>query len=104
MRLILDPARFDALQALFTRELVERIYIKLIEAGVGEDRLEDLTAGIALSIAGLIDDLAPIEGDGLEVHPYLSFRVDEETLIHCGENASTYEQVYGAMQRLFRRA
>ncbi|MGQ9831981.1 MAG: hypothetical protein ACUVQI_10365 [Thermochromatium sp.] len=80
-----------------------RIKIKLQEAGIEPDRLEDLTAEIALSIAGVIDDLAEIDADGIEVHPYLTFRTDDETLVHWGENAYTYEQVYGAMRRLLRR-
>ncbi|QIK37410.1 hypothetical protein GWK36_04785 [Caldichromatium japonicum] len=103
MRLILDQARFDTLQAAFTAELVERIRIKLIEAGICADQLEDLTASIALSITGVIDDLAPIPSTTLEVHPYLTFRLGEDELIHCGENAYTYDQVYGVMQRLFRK-
>lgn len=101
MKLTLDGATFNALQAGFTAEIVTRIKIKLQEAGVGSDQLEDLTAGIALSVAGVIDDLAEIEADGVEVHPYLTFRTNDETLVHWGENAYTYEQVYGAMRKLF---
>jgi hypothetical protein len=101
MKLTLSNSEFDELQALFTAEIVERIKIKLQEADVGEDKLEDLTASIALSIAGVIDDVAGIEVDGMEVHPYLTFRTDEDTLIHWGENSYTFEQVYGAMRKLF---
>ncbi len=101
MHLTLDHDRFDALQAAFTAELVERIRIKLIEAGIRNAQLEDLTASIALSIAGVIDDLAQIETNGLEVHPYLTFRTSEHELVHWGENAYTYDQVYGLLQRLF---
>ncbi|BCU06870.1 hypothetical protein [Allochromatium tepidum] len=104
MKLTLDSSTFNDLQAKFTAEIVTRIKIKLQEAGIEPDRLEDLTAGIALSIAGVIDDLAEIEADGVEVHPYLTFRTDDETLVHWGENAYTYEQVYGAMRKLFHRS
>ena len=41
------------------------------------------------------------EADGVEVHPYLAFRANDEEIIHCGENAYTYEFVYGAMKKLF---
>ncbi|SDY22791.1 hypothetical protein SAMN05421644_1408 [Allochromatium warmingii] len=102
MKLIHDSELFNTLQAKFTAELVTRIKIKLQEAGIASEQLEDLTVSIALSVAGVIDDLAEIETAGIEVHPYLSFRTDDETLIHWGENAYTYEQVYGAMQTLFR--
>ncbi|EGV32264.1 hypothetical protein ThidrDRAFT_1500 [Thiorhodococcus drewsii AZ1] len=101
MKLTLASSKFDEQQAIFTAEIVERIKIKLQEAGVEQDKLEDLTASIALSIAATIDDLAGIETDGVEVHPYLTFRTDEDELIHCGENAYTYENVYSAMMKLF---
>ncbi|MBK1718201.1 hypothetical protein [Thiocystis violacea] len=101
MKLTLAHSEFGARQAIFTAEIVERIKVKLQEAGVEQEKLEDLTASIALSIAGVIDDLAGIEVDGLEVHPYLTFRTDDDNLIHWGENSYTYEQVYGAMKKLF---
>ncbi|WPL15539.1 hypothetical protein Thiowin_00438 [Thiorhodovibrio winogradskyi] len=114
MKLRLDSKQFDELQRIFTAEIVERIKMKLQEAklqetGFDQARIEDLTAEIALSITGIIDDLAGIEIEGLEVHPYLTFRAssatendaEDDELIHCGENAYTYEQVYGAMRKLF---
>lgn len=101
MKLTLASAQFDDQQAIFVSEIVERIKIKLQEGGVEQDKLEDLTASIALSVAGVIDDVAGIEVDGLEVHPYLTFRTDSDELIHCGENANTYEYVYDAMRKLF---
>nr|WP_207190882.1 hypothetical protein [Halochromatium salexigens] len=97
----LASARFDDQQAIFASEIVERIKVKLQEGGVEQDTLEDLTASIALSIAGLIDDVAEIEVDGIEVHPYLTFRTDSDELLHCGENANTYDHAYGAMRKLF---
>lgn len=101
MKLTLDSEKFNDLQAMFVADIVARIKIKLQEAEVEQEKLEDLTASIALSIAGVIDDLAEIEADGVEVHPYLTFRDGEDELIHWGENAYTYEQVYSAMQKLF---
>lgn len=101
MKLTLASAHFDEQQAIFVGEMVERIKLKLQEGGVEQEKLEDLTASIALSIAGLIDDVSGIEVDGVEVHPYLTFRIDSEELVHCGENANTYEHVYGAMRKLF---
>lgn len=103
MKLTLAKDAFDELQASFTEELVDRIKVKLQEAGCKDGQLEDLTAAIALSVTGVIDDLAEIHGDGSEVHPYLTFRAGDDELIHCGENANTYDQVYGVMQRLFRQ-
>ncbi|MFD2112710.1 hypothetical protein [Thiorhodococcus fuscus] len=101
MKLTVANSKFDEQQAIFTAEIVERIKIKLQEAGVEQDKLEDLTASIALSITATLDDLAGIEADGVEVHPYLTFRTDDDELIHCGENSYTYENVYAAMMKLF---
>lgn len=120
MKLRLDSDTFDKHQAVFTTEMVERIKIKLLESGLEQDQVEDLTASIALSIAGVLDDLCGIEVDGVEVHPYLTFRVEgddsrvdgdesgvdgdgsgTDELIHCGENAYTYDLVYGVMRKLF---
>jgi len=101
VKLTLAGAQFDEQQAIFVSEIVARIKIKLQEGGVEQEKLEDLTASIALSITGVIDDVAGIEVDGREVHPYLTFRTDADELIHCGENANTYEHVYGAMRKLF---
>ena len=101
VKLTLASAQFDQQQAIFVAEIVERIKLKLQEGGIEQDKREDLTASIALSIAGIIDDVAGVEVDGIEVHPYLTFRTESDELIHCGENANTYDHVYGAMQKLF---
>jgi hypothetical protein len=45
--------------------------------------------------------MAAIESDGLEVRPYLTFRADEEVLIHCGENSYTNEFVHLTLKKLF---
>ena len=101
MQLTLDTSKFEEYQDIFISEIVEKIKIKLLEAGMESEKLEDLTASIALSIASTIDDMAGIEADGVEVHPYLTFRANDDEIIHCGENSYTYEYVYGAMKKLF---
>jgi len=101
MQLTLDTSKFEEHQAILIYEIVEKIKIKLQEAGVEPEKLEDLTASIALSVASTIDDTAVIEADGVEIHPYLTFRANDDEIIHCGENSYMYEYVYGAMQKLF---
>jgi len=101
MQLTLDTSKYEEHQAIFTAEIVEKIKIKLQEAGVDQEKLEDLTANIALSITSSIDDTSPIEVDGVEVHPYLAFRMNDDEIIHCGESSYTYEYVYGVMKKLF---
>jgi hypothetical protein len=101
MQLTSDTSMFEEHQAIFISEIVEKIKIKLQEAGVDPEKLEDLTASIALSVASTIDDTAGIESDGVEVHPYLTFRANDDEIIHCGENSYTYEYVYGALKKVF---
>lgn len=100
MQLNLDPTLFEQQQALLVRELVQSIRVKLLEAGLTGEDLEDTTASIAFSVASTLDDTAAIEVDGMEVHPYLTFRMSDEALTHCGENAFTHEFVYEALQSL----
>jgi len=101
MKLTLETLKFEEHQAIFAREIVEKVKIKLQEGGVEQEKLEDLTASIALSITSTIDDTAGIEADGVEVHPYLTFRTNDDEIIHCGENSYMYDYVYGAMKKLF---
>jgi hypothetical protein len=100
MQLKLDPTRFDEQQVLLVRELVQSIRVKLQEAGLSGETLEEATASIAFSVASTIDDTSAIEADGKEVHPYLTFRTSEEELTHCGENSYTHEFVYEVVRSL----
>ena len=103
MQLNLDPTLFDEQQFILVRELVQSIRVKLQEAGLSGENLEDATASIAFSVASTLDDTAAIEVDGREVHPYLTFRTSDEELTHCGENSYTHEFVYEALQILSKR-
>lgn len=103
MQLNLDPTRFDEYQLILVRELVQNIRVKLQEAGLSGEKLEDATASIAFSVASTIDDTSAIEVDGKEVHPYLTFRTSDDEVTHCGENAYTHEFVYEALQNLSRK-
>jgi hypothetical protein len=103
MQLQLEPEKFEAYQKLFIREIIENIMVKVVEAGVTGEKVEEITAFVAFSIASIIDDTAKIESDGVEVRPYLTFRTDEDELIHCGSNSYTYEFVEKILKELFPR-
>jgi hypothetical protein len=100
MQLNLDPSVFEEQQLLLVRELVQSIRVKLQEAGLSGNKLEDTTASIAFSVASTIDDTSAVEVDGTEVHPYLTFRTSDEELTHCGENSYTHEFVYEVLQSM----
>ena len=99
MNLQLNPARFEEQQTIFANELAKTIQIKLIEAGLESDQINELTGSLAFSIACMIDGIAAIESDDTEVHPYLTFHNDDE-LVHCGENSFMHEQIYDVLGKL----
>jgi hypothetical protein len=101
MELIHDVDRFEKLQEILVRELVEQIRFKLSQAGITGDQLREATGEVAFSLASTIDDTAMIERDGVEVHPYLMFAVGEDQLVHCGENSNAHEFVAGIMGKVF---
>lgn len=101
MQLKLNPDKFDELQALLIREIIDKVRIKLEEKGVNGLEMEEIAASIGFSIASTLDDTSNITVDGVEVHPYLTFRDDDDNLIHSGENSETYQFVRRALKKLF---
>lgn len=101
MQQILDIEKFEQLQEILVREIIEQIRFKLAQGGISGDQLRDLTGEIAFSVASTIDDQANIERDGLEVHPYLAFIGQEQEIIHCGENSFAHEFVADVMKKVF---
>jgi hypothetical protein len=101
MELKFDVEQFNKCQSILVDEIAQRIKIKLLEAGMEGQQLEENVAKITFSIASIIDDMAAIEADGFEVRPYLTFRTDNDVLLHCGENSCTSEYVYKTLKKLF---
>lgn len=101
MELKLDFDKFDERQAILMEEITRAIVVKLREAGLEGQKMEEITAAIAFSIASIIDDTTHMEADGVEVKPYLTFRGEGDELIHLGENSYTYEYVLRTLKKLF---
>jgi hypothetical protein len=101
MNLKFDAEQFEKYQAILASEIAERVMIKLQEAGMNGEKLEECTASITFSIANVIDDMAGIESNGQEIRPYLTFRSDDEELLHCGENSCINTFVYDALRKMF---
>ncbi len=101
MNLKLDPQQFDKRQKILVEEIATAVKIKLMEAGLETDQVADLTSSITFSVSTIIDDMAAIESDGTEVMPYLTFRTDDNTLLHYGENSCTNEFVYEVLKKMF---
>jgi len=101
MELTLDTEKFDEHQEIFVEEIIRSIAAKLIESGLQGLEMENLTAEIAFSVASILDDTTQIESGGVEVRPYLTFRASDDEIVHCGENAYTYELVTPILNRVF---
>jgi hypothetical protein len=101
MDLTLDTEKFDEQQKVFVEEIIRSIAAKLIEAGLEGLTMENLTAEIAFSVASILDDTTHIESDGVQAKPYLTFRAGDDEIVHCGENAYTYEIVTPTLNKLF---
>jgi hypothetical protein len=99
MDLQLNLGKFEEQQAIFVEELTKTIQVKLAEAGLESQKINELTGSLAFSITCMIDGIAGIESDGTQIHPYLTFQVDDE-LVHCGENSFMHELIYDVLGRL----
>ena len=101
MELIHDVEKFEELQEIFIREIIEQIRLKLLESGLSGEELKEATLRIAFSVASTIDDNAVIERDGVEAHPFLTFVNEGGDLIHCGENSFAHEFVANIVGKVF---
>jgi hypothetical protein len=101
MELKFDVERFNQRAAILVNEIALRVKLHLLQAGMQGEALEDSVSKITMSMASLLDDLAAVEAGGVEVRPYLTFRTDDELLLHCGENSNTHEFVYDALKKAF---
>lgn len=101
MELKFDAERYDNFQSVMATEIAERVLVKLREAGMEGEKLEEYTASITFSIVNVIDDMAAVEADGMAVKPYLTFRTGDNELLHCGENSCINTFVYDVLKKLF---
>ena len=101
MQQILDVEKYEQLQKILVRELIEQIRFKLAKNGISGQALQELTLEIAFSVASTLDDQAIIEHDGVRARPYLAFVGEEGEIIHCGENAYTHEFVSDEIKKAF---
>jgi hypothetical protein len=101
MELELNSEKFEKRQDILVEELAKTIQVKLAEAGLERDKINDLTLKLAFSITCILDGVSGIEADGIEVRPYLTFQIDDD-LVHGGENSFMHELIYDVTGRLMR--
>lgn len=102
MQLKIDSDKFDEYQKALMRELIEQIRFKLAAGGVNGDDLHDLTLEVAFSVASTLDDTARIDVEGTAVRPYITFRDEDDQLLHHGENSYMHEHVSSLIEKAFR--
>ncbi len=101
MQLKVDEKKFDELQAALIAEIIDKVSVKLQEKGVEGLVMEDITGAIAYSLASTLDDTSNIEINGVEVHPYITFRDEEDNLVHSGDTSYIYEFVQRELKNRF---
>jgi hypothetical protein len=103
VELKLDPGTYDDYLAALMLEMMQTIHVKLVEAGLSGQQLEQAAAEIAFSISSIIDDNAAIEANGNEIKPYLMFQTGDDEVMHCGENSYLHEKVYEALKQQYAK-
>ena len=101
MELQLNSEKFEKRQDILVEELAKTIQVKLTEAGLERDKVNDLTLKLAFSITCIMDGVSGIEADGIEVRPYLTFQVGDD-LVHGGENSFMHELIYDVTGKLMK--
>lgn len=101
MKLLFDREQYDNSQAVLVTEMVDMIKIKLEQAGIEGNQLQEITASIGSSITSIIDGTTMMKDGDKDVRPYLTFETDDEELVHIGENAYTHEFLFEALNKVF---
>lgn len=79
-----DFNRFDELLNVVTSEIVNSIKSDLEHAGIGPDKLEELTSNIAFGVGAIIDGSRVMYHKGKKIQPFLAFEITEGELLHSG--------------------
>ena len=96
MELIKDGEQYDELQQCLLKELKEGIAMRLHDAGLMGEKLQEATDEVAFTVAAILDASQIMEHKGKDVLPYLAFQNpdNEEQLIHAGGNSWMHEYVF----------
>jgi len=98
-----NESAFDKRQLALIREIVRAIKSDLADSGIPEERLADVTGGVAFSIAAIIDGIRVMQADGQPLIPVLAFAEDSERMKFVGRPGGSFmhEYVYGTVDDIF---
>jgi len=88
MKIITDPESFMSQQEVFTGEMIARTAHRVEDAGLNGESLNEVAGKIAFDKACMLDDVTGIEFEGVEAHPYITFLLGDDELIHLGGNST----------------
>ena len=103
MQLKEDADQFDDWQAYFSFELLRTIKDQLLEAGLADNQVRELTTNIGFHVSCLLDASAKFSVDGAEITPVLTFSPDQDLLVHQGSPSTLHEYVHGNADELFEQ-
>ena len=95
MKVSVDSFKFDDHQLFFVRKLCEMLVTDLRNAGIDDERGEELATQLAFSMCCLTDGSTILEFDGRPFLPCLTFSQDEEysEVLSSGGASSMHEYV-----------
>lgn len=101
---ILDNGKYDELQVKLLEEVIVRIRDTLIDKGVNDEMIYDITGDIAFSVCAVLDASAIMHLDGEEVLPFLAFsrsRDEKDTLLVNNVGSYLHEMVFGVLDDVY---
>jgi hypothetical protein len=102
MNITNDSARFDELQMKLLHWLAFSIQDSLRRAGVGEDKIADLTEDLTFQTACVFDNSTNMKHEGFPLVPILTFAVDEkrENLVGVEGGSWMHEYAIGVAETI----
>ena len=104
MDAIIDNEKYDKFQEHVLAEIIKSTKDILVEKGVPEDLIYDISGDLSFQICAIIDSSTVMEVDGEEVLPFLTFSksLNERSTIIANDGGSyMHEMVYGFVDEIF---
>ena len=104
MEISVNEEVFDECQDEMLHYLVKSVRALLVEKGVEEQLIYDVTGDIVFEIGAILDGSAVMGSEDKPVLPYLTFSKNEnerESLIASASGSCLHEMAYGFVDQIF---
>jgi hypothetical protein len=104
MEITKNEEKFEECQEEMLHYLAKRVRALLVEKGVDEELIYDITGDMVFEVGAIIDGSAIIGSEAKPVLPYLTFSKSEEereSLIASPIGSCFHEMAYGFVDQIF---